>query len=200
MWAQCEEVEVHIFIDPSIDVELRAAARNLTLNTILEMNRLTGLSLKVRSGSTEQNEKFFDPSTEPPVPGIRELGVFWYNTVPDAPTEHLGLADVWHTDSKTFERYLSDFSINVTSKKTLNKQSSLLRSRIGLSVEILRSLTNTKITEPSWAMAVMHELAHVVGIGHSTARESFMSPRFNERTHLTAADRATLALAGSKPC
>jgi hypothetical protein len=71
---------------------------------------------------------------------------------------------------------------------------------VGLSIGILRELPDTHITEPSQAMAVLHELAHVVGVGHSTDRESFMYPRFNDDTRLTTPDRATLALAGSKPC
>ena len=93
-----------------------------------------------------------------------------------------------------------DGSVNVTEKNAPTQQATLLRSRVSLSTEILRRLPDAKITEPSQAMAVLHELGHVVGIGHSTAKDSFMYPRFNDQTRLTTPDRATLALAGSRPC
>ncbi|MCH2412321.1 MAG: M10 family metallopeptidase domain-containing protein, partial [Acidimicrobiales bacterium] len=200
LWPQCERVDVHISIDPSIDSSLRASARSLAVNTILELNKLTGLTLVVRSGATEQAEEFFDPGTDPAVPGIRELDVFWYNTASDAPSERFGIADAWHSGPDTSEQPAADGSVNLTSKDAPTQQASLLRSRIHLSIEILRRLPDAKITEPSQAMAVLHELAHVVGIGHSTARDSFMYPRFNHQTRLTTPDRAAHALAGSRPC
>jgi hypothetical protein len=181
---------VHISIDPSIDASQRASARSLAVNTILELNKLTGLTLVVRSGATEQDEEFFNPGAEPAVPGIRELDVFWYNSASDA----------WHSGPDTSEQSAADGSVNVTEKNAPTQQASLLRSRIHLSIEILHRLPDAKITEPSQAMAVLHELAHVVGIGHSTARDSFMYPRFNDQTRLTTPDRAALALAGSRPC
>ena len=200
LWLQCERVDVHISIDPSIDASLRASARSLAVNTILELNKLTGLTLVVRSGATEQDEEFFNPGAEPAVPGIRELDVFWYNRASDAPSDRFGVADAWHSGPDASEQSAADGSVNVTEKNAPTQQASLLRSRIHLSIEILHRLPDAKITEPSQAMAVLHELAHVVGIGHSTARDSFMYPRFNDQTRLTTPDRAALALAGSRPC
>ena len=200
LWRQCEQIDVHIWVDPTIEPALRASARSLTVNTVLALNELTGLQFVVRSGSSEQNEQFFDAAVVPAVPGIRELGLYWYNTASDQPSAQFGLADIWHSNPVELDRVLSDGSVSVTAKDTPTKQASLLRTRVGLSIGILRELPDTHITERSQAMAVLHELAHVVGVGHSTDRESFMYPRFNDDTRLTTPDRATLALAGSKPC
>ncbi len=200
LWPQCEQIDVHIWVDPTIEPALRASARSLTVNTILALNELTGLQFLVRSGSSEQDEQFFDAAIVPAVPGIRELGLYWYNTASDQPSAQFGLADIWHSNPVELDRVLSDGSVSVTAKDTPTKQASLLRTRVGLSIGILRELPDTHITERSQAMAVLHELAHVVGVGHSTDRESFMYPRFNDDTRLTTPDRATLALAGSKPC
>ena len=200
LWPQCERFDVHISVDPSIDAHLRASARSLTVNAILELNKLTGLTLVVRSGASEQAEEFFDPGADPGVPGVRELDVFWYNTESDAPSEQFGIADAWHSGPDALEQSTSDGSVNVTSKDAPTQQASLLRSRISLSIEILHRLPDARITERSQAMAVLHELAHIVGIGHSTASDSFMYPRFNDQTRMTAPDRAALALAGSRPC
>jgi hypothetical protein len=200
LWPQCEQIDVHIWVDPTIEPALRASARSLTVNTILALNELTGLQFLVRSGSSEQDEQFFDAAIVPAVPGIRELGLYWYNTASDQPSAQFGLADIWHSNPVELDRVLSDGSVSVTAKDTPTKQASLLRTRVGLSIGILRELPDTHITEPSQAMAVLHELAHVVGVGHSTDRESFMYPRFNDDTRLTTPDRATLAPAGSNPC
>ena len=200
LWPKCERVDVHISIDPSIDPSLRSSARTLTVNAILELNKLTGLTLVVRSGASEQAEKFFDPRSDPGVPGIRELDLFWYNTESDAPSEQFGIADAWHSGPDALQQSTSDGSVNLTSKDAPTQQASLLRSRISLSIEILHRLPDAQITERSQAMAVLHELAHIVGIGHSTASDSFMYPRFNDQTRMTAPDRAALALAGSRPC
>ena len=200
LWTQCERIDVHISIDPSIDPSLRASARTLAVNAILELNKLTGLTLVVKSGATEQAERFFDPGADPGVPGIRELNLFWYNTESDAPSEQFGIADAWHSGPDALEQSTSDGSVNVTSKDAPTQQASLLRSRISLSIEILHRLPDARITERSQATAVLHELAHIVGIGHSTASDSFMYPRFNDQTRMTAPDRAALALAGSRPC
>lgn len=200
LWPQCERFDVHISVDPSIDAHLRASARSLTVNAILELNKLTGLTFVVRSGATEQAEEFFDPELAPAVPGIRELDVFWYEIASDAPSDQFGIADAWHSGPNSLAQSTGDGSVNVTEKNAPTQQATLLRSRVSLSTEILRKLPDAKITEPSQAMAVLHELAHVAGIGHSTARDSFMYPRFNDQTRLTTPDRAALALAGSRPC
>jgi len=47
---------------------------------------------------------------------------------------------------------------------------------------------------------VLHELAHVFGVGHSTDPNSFMYPSLGTVAWITPADRAALALAGSRPC
>ena len=208
LWRQCERVDVHISVDPSIAPELRASARTLTVNAILELNKLTGLELVVRSGATEQHEEFFDPTVDPDAPGFRELDVFWYNTASDAPPDQFGVADAWHSGPDALEHSTIDGSVNVTSKDSPTRQASLLRSRISLSTEILHRLPgradldedSSQFAERSQSMAVLHELAHVVGIGHSTAEDSFMYPRFSDQTRMTTPDRATLALAGSRPC
>ena len=182
LWPQCEQIDVHIWVDPTIEPALRASARSLTVNTVLALNELTGLQFVVRSGSSEQDEQFFDAAIVPAVPGIRELGLYWYNTASDQPSAQFGLADIWHSNPVELDRVLSDGSVSVTAKDTPTKQASLLRTRVGLSIGILRELPDTHITERSQAMAVLHELAHVVGVGHSTDRESFMYPRFNDDT------------------
>ena len=208
LWRQCERVDVYISIDPSIDAGLRASARTLTVNAILELNKLTGLTLVVRSGATEQHEEFFDPTADPDVPGFRELDVFWYDTASDAPPDRFGIADAWHSGPDALQQPTIDGSVNVTSKDAPTQQASLLRSRISLSIEILHRLPgrvdldedSSQFAERSQSMAVLHELAHVVGIGHSTETDSFMYPSFSDQTRMTTPDRATLALAGSRPC
>jgi predicted Zn-dependent protease len=47
---------------------------------------------------------------------------------------------------------------------------------------------------------VLHELAHIFGVGHSTDPNSFMYPSLETVAWITPADRAALALAGSRPC
>jgi len=49
-------------------------------------------------------------------------------------------------------------------------------------------------------MAIAHELSHVFGIGHSNDPDSYMYPVIALNSLITPADRAALALAGSRAC
>ena len=208
LWRQCERVDVHISVDP---LDCPRVAR---LGSHPGRQRDPGVEQVDRADVGREKwchrtaREFFDPTVDPDVPGFRELDVFWYDTASDAPPDRFGIADAWHSGPDALEQSTIDGSVNVTSKDSPTRQASLLRSRISLSTEILHRLPGradldedgSQFAERSQSMAVLHELAHVVGIGHSTAKDSFMYPRFSDQTRMTTPDRATLALAGSRPC
>ncbi len=57
-----------------------------------------------------------------------------------------------------------------------------------------------EIDRLSKKMAIAHELSHVFGIGHSNDPDSYMYPVIALNSSITPADRAALALAGSRAC
>jgi hypothetical protein len=48
--------------------------------------------------------------------------------------------------------------------------------------------------------AVMHEMTHAMGIGHSTHENSFMYTELTDNASATVADIASLVFAGSRSC
>ena len=77
----------------------------------------------------------------------------------------------------------------------------ITRARILLSEKILERYDTGLIgRDDNIETAIMHELVHAVGIGHSAHKNSFMYTELADQTFATSADIAAMAFAGSRSC
>ena len=73
-------------------------------------------------------------------------------------------------------------------------------TRIRVSSNVFDTMPDDEIDRKSRKMAIAHELSHALGIGHSNDPDSYMYPVLAPSASITPADRAALALAGSRTC
>ena len=181
LWPQCEQVAVWIAVDEELPAVTRDRMRQVTVEALLSLRYLTGLDIVVGRGGTELAEVFSKANQRVTEPDEHILEIHWVDHRNSwlAPDE-LGTATVWHQ--------LSNLGSNIGS------------GRIQLSSRIFDSLPEGQFDEPSRQLGVLHELAHIFGVGHSTDSESFMYPSMGKIARITPADRTALALAGSRPC
>ena len=181
LWPQCERIGVSISVDEDLPETIRAQMRRVTVEAVMALRDLTGLDVVFSSGTSERGEVLSTPDQRINQPDEHTLEIHWVdhrNTwlTPD----ELGAATVWHA--------LSTIGASIGS------------ARIQLSSRIFDLFDHGQFDEPSRQLSVLHELAHIFGVGHSTDPNSFMYPSLGTVAWITPADRAALALAGSRPC
>jgi hypothetical protein len=155
--------------------------RRVTLEAVMAVRDLTHLNVVFSSGISDRGEVLSTQDQRINQPDEHTLEIHWVdhsNTwlTPD----EIGTATVWHA--------LSTLGASIGS------------GRIQLSSRIFDIFDNGQFDEPSRQLSVLHELAHVFGVGHSTDPNSFMYPSLGTVAWITPADQAALAIAGSRPC
>ena len=97
-------------------------------------------------------------------------------------SQQLGTTKVWHTVE-------NDGTPTIT------------RAQILLSEKIFEEYDSGVVGRgDNIETAVMHEMTHAMGIGHSTHENSFMHTELTNNTFATIADIASLVFAGSRSC
>ena len=96
--------------------------------------------------------------------------------------DELGAAEVWHVaDTRGIP--------------------TIIRVRVFLSAQILTDYSSGSAGGGvNVETAVLHELGHAVGVGHSADGDSFMHTELGSQAGTTIADLAALAFAGSRSC
>ena len=181
LWPQCERIGVSISVDEDLPETIRAQMRRVTVEAVMALRDLTGLDVVFGGGTSERGEVLSTPDQRINQPDEHTLEVHWvdHRNTWMAPDE-LGTATVWHA--------LSTLGASIGS------------GRIQLSSRIFDIFENGLFDEPSRQLSVLHEIAHIFGVGHSTDPDSVMYPSLGTVAWITPADRAALALAGSRPC
>jgi len=121
--------------------------------------------------------------TNLPSPEKGSILIIWVSRDSEAlSSRQLGTTEVWHTIE-------SDGTPTIT------------RARILLSEKIIERYDMGLIgRDDNIETAIMHELVHAMGIGHSTHKNSFMYTELANETFATSADIAAMAFAGSRSC
>mgnify|MGYP000376651221 CR=1 FL=1 len=181
LWQQCTRIATEIFIDQGIPATTRAQMRDATITVLLRLKELTGLNIVATRGSSERGEEFSTAAQRISKPGDDTIAIHWVdkeNTVMH-PSE-LAAATMWATHKRG--------------------QQTPRSTRIRLSSSLFDTMPEGEIDRLSKKMAIAHELSHVFGIGHSNDPDSYMYPVIALNSSITPADRAALAIAGSRPC
>ena len=181
LWPQCTRIATEIFIDQDIPATTRAQMRDATITVLLRLKELTGLNIIATKGSSERGEEFSTPAQRISTPDDNTIAIHWVdkeNTVMH-PSE-LAAATMWATHKRG--------------------QQTPRSTRIRLSSSLFDTMPEGEIDRLSKKMAIAHELSHVFGIGHSNDPDSYMYPVIALNSSITPADRAALAIAGSRPC
>jgi hypothetical protein len=181
LWPQCERISISISFDGDLPKATRTQMRRVTLEAVMAVRDLTHLNVVFSSGISDRGEVLSTQDQRINQPDEHTLEIHWVdhsNTwlTPD----EIGTATVWHA--------LSALGASIGS------------GRIELSSRIFDIFDNGQFDEPSRQLSVLHELAHVFGVGHSTDPNSFMYPSLGTVAWITPADQAALAIAGSRPC
>ena len=181
LWPQCERISISISVDGDLPKATRSQMRRVTVEAGMAVRDLTGLNVVFGSGTSERGEVLSTRDQRISQPDEHTLEIHWVdhrNTwlTPD----ELGTATVWHA--------LSTLGASIGS------------GRIQLSSRIFDVFDNGQFDEPSRQLSVLHEIAHIFGVGHSTDPSSFMYPSLGTVAWITPADQAALALAGSRTC
>ena len=181
LWPQCERISISISFDGDLPKATRTQMRRVTLEAVMAVRDLTHLNVVFSSGISDRGEVLSTQDQRINQPDEHTLEIHWVdhsNTwlTPD----EIGTATVWHA--------LSTLGASIGS------------GRIELSSRIFDIFDNGQFDEPSRQLSVLHELAHVFGVGHSTDPNSFMYPSLGTVAWITPADQAALAIAGSRPC
>ena len=181
LWPQCERISISISFDGDLPKATRTQMRRVTLEAVMAVRDLTHLNVVFSSGISDRGEVLSTQDQRINQPDEHTLEIHWVdhsNTwlTPD----EIGTATVWHA--------LSTLGASIGS------------GRIQLSSRIFDIFDNGQFDEPSRQLSVLHELAHVFGVGHSTDPNSFMYPSLGTVAWITPADQAALAIAGSRPC
>ena len=181
LWPQCTRIATEIFIDQSLPAATRAQMRDATIVALLRLKELTGLYIVTTKGSSERGEEFSTPAQRISTPDDNTIAIHWVdkeNTVM-SPNE-LAAATMWATHQRGQQIPRS--------------------TRIRLSSNLFDTMPDGEIDRLSKKMAIAHELSHAFGIGHSNDPDSYMYPVIALNSSITPADRAALALAGSRAC
>ncbi|MEC9424520.1 MAG: matrixin family metalloprotease [Actinomycetota bacterium] len=181
LWPQCTRITTEIFIDQDIPAATRSQMRDATISVLLSLKELTGLNVVVTKGASERGEEFSTAAQRISTPDDNTIAIHWVdkeNTVM-SPKE-LAAATMWATQQRG--------------------QQIPRTTRIRISSNLFDTVPDGEIDRMSRKMAIAHELSHAFGIGHSNDPGSYMYPMLALNASITPADRAALALTGSRTC
>ena len=181
LWQQCTRIATEIFIDQGIPATTRAQMRDATITVLLRLKELTGLNIVATRGSSERGEEFSTAAQRISTPDDNTIAIHWVdkeNTVMSP--DELAAVTMWATQKRG--------------------QQIPRGSRIRLSSSIFDTMPDGEIDRLSKKMVIIHELSHALGIGHSNDPDSYLYPVLAPSASITPADRAALALAGSRAC
>ena len=181
LWQQCTRIATEIFIDQGIPATTRAQMRDATITVLLRLKELTGLNIVATRGSSERGEEFSTAAQRISTPADNTIALHWVDKENKwmSPNE-LGVTTIWATQKRG--------------------QQIPRGSRIRLSSSIFDTMPDGEIDRLSKKMVIIHELSHALGIGHSNDPDSYLYPVLAPSASITPADRAALALAGSRAC
>ena len=172
LWGNCRTIKVSTLFESSL------AQKNELFDVVDGVTEVVSgyTGLQVSHSSTYKSVQI--DHTNLPSPEKGSILIIWVSRDSEAlSSQQLGTTEVWHTIE-------SDGTPTIT------------RARILLSEKIIERYDMGLIgRDDNIETAVMHELVHAMGIGHSTHKNSFMHTELANETFATSADIAALAFA-----
>ena len=174
LWSNCTEIRIIQLIDDAIVDPTRALGA--IDEAITRLGELTGLTFVTGADSRGDTTHLGAPERD-------TIQIAW---VPEDSVhldgDELGAAEVWHVaDTRGIP--------------------TIIRVRVFLSAQILTDYSSGSAGGGvNVETAVLHELGHAVGVGHSADGDSFMHTELGSQAGTTIADLAALAFAGSRSC
>ena len=177
LWGNCRTINVSTIFESSLPQKNELF--NVVDGVTEVMSSYTGLEMSHNNNydSVQLNHSNL------PSPEKGSILVIWLSRDSEAlSARQLGTTEVWHTIE-------NDGTPTIT------------RARIILSEKIVDRYDLGIIgRDDNIETAIMHELVHAMGIGHSTHKNSFMYTELANETFATSADIAAMAFAGSRSC
>ncbi len=177
LWGNCRTIKVSTLFESSL------AQKNELFDVVDGVTEVVSgyTGLQISHASTYKSVQI--DHTNLPSPEKGSILIIWVSRDSKAfSSQKLGTAEVWHAIE-------SDGTPTIT------------RARILLSEKISEQYDRGLIgRDDNIETAVMHELVHAMGIGHSTHKNSFMHTELANETFATSADIAAMAFAGSRSC
>ena len=177
LWGNCRTIKVSTLFESSL------AQKNELFDVVDGVTEVVSgyTGLQMSHASTYKSVQI--DHTNLPSPEKGSILIIWVSRDSEAlSSQQLGTTEVWHTIE-------SDGTPTIT------------RARILLSEKIIERYDMGLIgRDDNIETAVMHELVHAMGIGHSTHKNSFMHTELANETFATSADIAAMAFAGSRSC
>ena len=177
LWGNCKSINVSTLFESSIP------QKNELFNVVDGVAEVVSgyTGLKLSHSSTYKSVQKVHTNLLSPEKG--SVLIIWVSKDSETlSSQQLGTTEVWHAIE-------SDGTPTIT------------RARILLSEKIVEKYDMGIIgRDDNIETAIMHELVHAIGIGHSTHNNSFMHTELNNETFATPADIAAMAFAGSRSC
>jgi len=177
LWGNCRTINISTLIDSSL-VE-KDEMFNVIDGVAEVVSAYTGLTMSHENGYTSTQVD----SSNLPTPEAGSILIIWVPKNSESlSSQQLGTTKVWHTVE-------NDGTPTIT------------RARILLSEKIFEEYNSGIIGRGNnIETAVMHEMTHAMGVGHSSHENSFMYTELTNNTLATVADIASLVFAGSRSC
>jgi hypothetical protein len=177
LWGNCRTINVSTLIDSSLSQ--KEEMFNVVDGVTEVVSVYTGLKLSNESDYTSiqvNDENLQEPETG-------SILIIWVPEDSETLTsQQLGTTEVWHTIEN-------------------DRTPTITRARIILSEKIFKEYESGIIGRgDNIETAVMHEVVHAMGIGHSDHKNSFMYTELANESFATIADIAALVFAGSRSC
>ena len=177
LWGNCRTINISTFIDSSL--AQKEEMFNVVDGGTEVVAGYTGLDLSHEKNYTPiqvNDENLLTPETG-------SIVIIWVPEDSETLTpQQLGTTEVWHTIEN-------------------DRTPTITRARIILSEKIFKEYESGIIGRgDNIETAVMHEVVHAMGIGHSDHRNSFMHNELANVTFATLADIAAMVFAGSRAC
>ena len=177
LWGNCRTINVSTLIDSSLSQ--KEEMFNVVDGVTEVVSVYTGLKLSNESDYTSiqvNDENIQEPETG-------SILIIWVPEDSETLTsQQLGTTEVWHTIEN-------------------DRTPTITRARIILSEKIFKEYESGIIGRgDNIETAVMHEVVHAMGIGHSDHKNSFMYTELAHESFATIADIAALVFAGSRSC
>ena len=177
LWGNCRTINVSTVFESSL------TQKNELFDVVDGVAEVVSSYTGLQMSNSSNYKSLEKVHTNLPSPEKGSILIIWVSRNSEAlSSQQLGTTEVWHTIE-------SDGTPTIT------------RARILLSEKIVERYDTGLIgRDDNIETAIMHELVHAVGIGHSTHKNSFMHTELADETFATSADIAAMAFAGSRSC